>query len=184
MKTANPWKTQGTRLIYDNAWITVREDEVVRPDGQKGIYGVVHFKNKAIGVLALTPDRHLYLVGQHRYPLDLYSWEIPEGGCPEDEDPLEAARRELQEETGLTARNWKLLGTAHLSNSVSDELALWYLATDLVEGKASPEGTEELLVKKVPFEQAVTMAIEGEITDSVSVMAITNLAVLLQRGKV
>jgi len=184
MKTANPWKTQGTRLIYDNAWITVREDEVVRPDGQKGIYGVVHFKNKAIGVLALTPDRQLYLVGQHRYPLDLYSWEIPEGGCPENEDPLEAARRELQEETGLTARNWKLLGTAHLSNSVSDELALWYLATDLVEGKASPEGTEELLVKKVPFEEAVTMAIEGEITDSVSVMAITNLAVLLQRGKI
>ncbi|MCA9803752.1 MAG: NUDIX hydrolase [Cyanobacteria bacterium HKST-UBA02] len=184
MKTANPWKTQGTRLIYDNAWITVREDEVVRPDGEKGIYGVVHFKNKAIGVLALTPDRHLYLVGQHRYPLDLYSWEIPEGGCPEDEDPLEAAQRELQEETGLTARNWKLLGTAHLSNSVSDELALWYLATDLVEGEASPEGTEELLVKKVPFEDAVTMAIEGEITDSLSVLAITNLAVLLQRGKI
>ncbi|MBZ0187469.1 MAG: NUDIX domain-containing protein [Candidatus Obscuribacterales bacterium] len=180
MNENNPWQTRDSKLIYENPWIKVREDSVVQPDGKPGIYGVVHFKNKAIGVLALEDDRSIYLVGQFRYPLNRYSWEIPEGGCPEGEDPLLAAQRELREETGLTASDWKLLGTAHLSNSVCDEEALWYLATGLTQQEASPEGTEELKVKKVSFNRAVDMAINGEITDSVSVMAITNLAILLQ----
>ena len=119
-ETKNPWTTVSTRSVYDNSRISVREDAVIRPDGERGIYGVVHFKNIAIGVLAVEDD-FIYLVGQYRYPLERYSWEIPEGGCAEGEDPLDAARRELEEETGLRARNWRKLGAAHLSNSVSDE---------------------------------------------------------------
>ena len=113
---ANPWQITETREIYDNPWITVREDQVVRPDGEPGIYGVLHFKNMAIGVLPIEKDGSIYLVGQYRYPLESYSWEIPEGGCPEDEDPLEAAKRELLEETGLTAASWEYSGSAYLSN--------------------------------------------------------------------
>src|ERR687890_1606450 len=112
----NPWRKISSREVYENPWIRVREDEVLRPDGEPGIYGVVHFKNVAVGVLAVEGDE-LYLVGQYRYTLDRYSWEIPEGGCPEGEEPLDAARRELEEETGLRARCWEKLGEAHLSNS-------------------------------------------------------------------
>src|SRR5918998_3074540 len=115
-ETINPWLTVSSRRVYDNPWITIREDQVIRPDGEPGIYGVVHFKNIAVGVLAVEGE-FVYLVGQYRYPLDSYSWEIPEGGCPEGEDPLDAARRELEEETGLRARRWEKMGEAHLSNS-------------------------------------------------------------------
>ena len=114
----NPWRVLGSRPVYENPWISVREDEVVRPDGNLGIYGVVHYKNTAVGVLPVE-DGHVYLVGQYRYPLERYSWEIPEGGCPEDEDPLQAARRELKEETGLEATRWEKLGEAgYLTPSV------------------------------------------------------------------
>src|SRR5918912_1237343 len=112
----NPWLTLHSKQVYDNAWISVREDAVIRPDGERGIYGVVHFKNIAIGILAIE-DGFTYLVGQYRYPLEQYSWEIPEGGCAEDEDPLRAAQRELEEETGLRAGVWEKLGEAHLPNS-------------------------------------------------------------------
>ncbi len=176
--TSNPWKTLKQEVKYDNAWIQVQEHDVIRPDGNPGIYGVVHFKNKAIGVLPIDDDGYIYLVGQHRYPLDAYSWEIPEGGCPENEDPLEAAKRELVEETGLQAREWTLLGQAHLSNSVSDEVAYWYLATGLTQGDAQPEGTEELKHRRVPFEQALHMVITGQIADALSIMAIQSYALL------
>lgn len=177
MSDQNPWHKLSSKEIYDNPWINIREDKIVHPDGNEGIYGVVHFKNKAIGVLAIDKDGNIVLVGQYRYPLDTYSWEIPEGGCPQDEDPLEAAQRELVEETGLTAKNWKLLGSAHLSNSVSDEIAYWYEATELEEGLSQPEGCEVLELKKVPFAKALNMVMEGEITDSLSVMAIQNYAI-------
>lgn len=173
---ANPWQIKETREIYDNPWITVREDQVVRPDGEPGIYGVLHFKNMAIGVLPIEKDGSIYLVGQYRYPLESYSWEIPEGGCPEDEDPLEAAKRELLEETGLTAANWEYSGSAYLSNSVSDEVAHWYVATDLTQGEAQPEGTEDLIVRRLSFKDALAMVMAGDITDSLSVMAIQNYA--------
>lgn len=176
-ETKNPWRTLSTRQAYDNPWISVREDKVVRPDGAEGIYGVVHFKNRAIGVLAVEGEE-VYLVGQYRYPLGEYSWEIPEGGCPEDEDPLDAARRELEEETGLRARNWRRLGEAHLSNSVSDELAIWFLATGLTQGERSPEGTEQLNVRRVPFAEALRMALRGEIKDSLSLLAIMHFQIL------
>lgn len=178
-ETKNPWRLVSSELIYDNPWIKVREDAVVRPDGTPGIYGVVHYKNIAVGVLPIEDD-HVYLVGQYRYPLDLYSWEIPEGGCPEGEDPLAAARRELEEETGLTAGRWEKLGEAHLSNSVSDELAVWYVATELVQGRQRPDGTERLKVRRIPFAEALRMALGGTITDALSVLALSSYQ--LKRG--
>lgn len=173
-ESLNPWETVSTRVVYDNPWIRVREDSVVRPDGRPGIYGVVHFKNVAVGVLAVE-DGEVYLVGQYRYTLERYSWEIVEGGCPEGEDTLDAARRELEEETGLRARDWVKMGEAHLSNSVSDELAVWYLATGLEQGEPRPDGTERLQVRRVRLEEALRMAFEGEITDVLSMLALTHL---------
>ncbi|MDX6693738.1 MAG: hypothetical protein QOF02_1341 [Blastocatellia bacterium] len=172
-ETKNPWTTLASSEVYDNPWIRVREDKVVRPDGEQGIYGVVHYKNVAIGILAVEDD-HFYLVGQYRYPLDKYSWEIPEGGCPEGEDLLSAAQRELAEETGLRAENWQLLGEAHLSNSVSDEYAVWFLATSLTQGEHHPEGTEQLNVRRVSSKEVLRMIATGEITDALSLLAIMN----------
>ncbi len=170
-ETLNPWRKTSSREVYENAWIRVREDAVVRPDGEPGVYGVVHFKNVAVGVLAVEGDE-LYLVGQYRYTLGRYSWEIPEGGCPEGEDPLDAARRELEEETGLRARRWEKLGEAHLSNSATDELAVWYLATELTQGEQRPEGTEQIVVRRVKLREALRMALAGEITDALSLLAV------------
>ena len=171
----NPWRTVSSRRVYENPWISVREDQVVRPDGEPGIYGVVHYKNIAVGVLPIEDD-HTYLVGQYRYPLERYSWEIPEGGCPEGEEPLGAAQRELREETGLEARRWQMLGEAYLSNSVADEYAVWFLATGLVPGERRPEGTEKLSVRRLPLREALAMALNGEITDALSLVAITSYA--------
>ena len=140
---SNPWTTLSRRLVYENPWIRVREDQVLRPDGQPGIYGVVEFKNRAVGVLPVDDEGHVWLVGQYRYPLDLYSWEIPEGGSPERESPEETARRELQEETGLVAGRLELIGTAHLSNSVCDEVAYIYRATELVTRSQHARGDRE-----------------------------------------
>jgi 8-oxo-dGTP pyrophosphatase MutT (NUDIX family) len=174
---ANPWKTLSSRAVYENPWIDVREDRVIRPDGLPGIYGVVHFKNRAVGVLPVDRDGAIWLVGQHRYPLDAYSWEIPEGGCPETESPEETARRELREETGLVAGRLELVATSHLSNSVSDELGYVFRATELVEGSDEQEGTERIAVRRVPWEEAWRMYKSGQITDSLSVIAILDEAV-------
>jgi 8-oxo-dGTP pyrophosphatase MutT (NUDIX family) len=177
---ANPWQTRQSRTVYDNPWIRVREDNVIRPDGQPGIYGSVHFKNLAVGVLPMDDEGCTWLVGQYRYVLDAYSWEIPEGGCAEGEDTLAAAQRELLEETGLRAAHYELLGRAHLSNSVSDELAVYYLATGLTQGPAEPEGTEQLQVRRVPFDEALVMTLRGEITDALSVLALQHYALKLR----
>jgi 8-oxo-dGTP pyrophosphatase MutT (NUDIX family) len=170
-ETKNPWQVISSKQVYDNPWISVREDQVIRPDGEPGIYGVVHFKNIAVGILAIE-DEHIYLVGQYRYPLDLYSWEIPEGGCPEGEEPLCAAQRELREETGLEARDWRRLGEAYLSNSVADEYAVWFLATGLVPGEQRPEGTEALTIRRLPLCEVLGMVLSGQITDALSLVAI------------
>jgi 8-oxo-dGTP pyrophosphatase MutT (NUDIX family) len=167
----NPWHKLSSRVVYDNPWINVREDAVIRPDGNQGIYGVVHFKNIAVGILPID-NEYIYLVGQYRYTLNAYSWEIPEGGCPETEDTLDAAKRELEEETGLRASIWEKLGEAYLSNSVSDEKAVWYLATDLSHGTFNPEGSEQLALRRILFEDALQMVLNGEITDALSMLAI------------
>ena len=169
----NPWQTSKTREIYDNAWIAVRENEVIRPDGEPGIYGVVSMKNRAVGIVPLHADGTVTLVGQYRYPTEVYSWEIPEGGCPDTELPVHAARRELREETGLNAGKLEPLGgEIHLSNSVCDERGYLFLATHLEQGEAMPEGTEELQIKRVPLEEAVRLAIAGEINDGLSVIGL------------
>ncbi len=180
MDQTNPWKTISTRFVYENPWISLREDQVIQPDGKPSIYGVMHFKNQAIGILPIDEKGNIHLVGQFRYALNLFSWEIPEGGCLDSEDPLAAGKRELQEETGLTAATWKELGRAYLSNSVSDEHAIYYLATDLKEGKAEPEGSERLSHKCIPFAEALAMVMRGEITDSISVIAILRYALYLK----
>ncbi len=164
------------RTAYENPWITVWHDEVDRPDGSPGIYGVVHFANLAAGVVALDADDRIVLVGQHRYTLDSYSWEIPEGGVPTGESPLEGAQRELREETGADAGTWHELARVDLSNSISDERAVLFLATDLTIGDAEPEPTEALEVRWVPFDEALAMTIDGRITDVMSVAAIQRVA--------
>ena len=168
----SPWQVIAGRVVYENPWIRLTHQEVIRLDGQPGIYGIVHFRHRAVGILPIDDRGWTWLVGQYRLPLDRYSWEIPEGGCPEGESTLAAARRELREETGLTANHWLQLGEADLSNSVTDEHVTIYLATDLVPGAPEPEGTEVLSLRHLPFADALQMVANGEITDAISVMAI------------
>jgi len=182
-RNVNPWTTLSMRTVYDNPWIRVREDQVVHPNGHHGIYGTVHFKNLAIGIVAIDDEDNVHLVGQYRYPLNRYSWEIPEGGCPEGEDPLHAAQRELLEETGLRAQDWKLAGRTETSNSVCDEEALWFLATGLVQGEARPEGSEVLERKRVPLTEALRMIDDHEITDALSIVALLHFARLKDSGR-
>jgi 8-oxo-dGTP pyrophosphatase MutT (NUDIX family) len=180
----SPWKTLASKPIYNNPWIEVTEFDVINPSGNKGIYGKVHFKNLAIGVIALDAELNTYLVGQYRYTLDAYSWEIPEGGGPMHEDPLDAAKRELLEETGLVAASWTILQEIHLSNSVSDEFGYVYLARELTTGEASPEETEQLQVVKIPFGEAYKLVEENKITDSLSVAAILKVQLMLKDGRI
>ena len=168
----NPWKTISTKMVYDNPWISLTDCQVITPAGTPGIYGKVHFKNIAIGIVVIDKEDNTYLVGQYRFPLNEYSWEIPEGGCPEGTDYLASAKRELKEETGFEAKNWTEILRMHLSNSVSDELAVVYVAQDLIAGEAAPEDTEKLTVKKIPFETVLQWVMEGKITDAISVAAI------------
>ena len=178
MHEENPWITTGSREIYDNPWINLTEFQVLNPAGKPDIYGKIHFKNLAIGVVAIDDADQIVLVGQYRFPIDKYSWELPEGGGPLGTDPLDSAKRELLEETGLVARDWSEILRMHLSNSVSDELAIIYLAENLTQHEAQPEETEQLEIKKVPFEEAFEMVMKGEITDSMSVAAILKMKCL------
>lgn len=173
---AGPWTRHTRRVAYKNPWITIWHDEVTRPDGAPGIYGVVHFANVAVGVLAIDEAERVLLVGQHRYALDAYSWEIPEGGVPPEESPLEGAQRELREETGIEAATWREMARSHLSNSVSDELAVIYLATGLTAGVATPDGTEALEIRWLPFDEVLAMTLDGRITDALSVLAVQRAA--------
>lgn len=176
----NPWKQLTSKTVYDNRWIQVEEHDVLNPAGKPGIYGKVHFKNKAIGILALDEHHHTWLVGQWRYTLNQWSWEIPEGGGALDVDPLQSAQRELREETGLTAHRWTLLQRTHLSNSVSDEEGFIFLAQDLTAGATEWEDTEaDMKVWKLPFDEAYQLVLDGTITDSLSVMAFLRVKDLL-----
>lgn len=174
----NPWTTLSSKEIYDNPWIQLEEHQVLNPNGGKGIYGKVHFKNLAIGVIPIFENGDTILVGQYRYPLDAYSWEIPEGGGLLNTDPLISAKRELLEETGLSANKWTKLLEMHLSNSVSDEHSIIYVAEMLTEGDAEPEETEQLQIKRLPLVEAFELVMKGEITDSMSVAGLLKLKVL------
>lgn len=168
-----PWTRRTRRVAYANPWLTVWHDEVDRPDGSAGIYGVVHFASIAVGIVAIDAQDRVALVGQHRYTLDRHSWEIPEGGADPAEGALAGAVRELQEETGATARTWRVLGTAHLSNSVTDEGAVLFLATDLAHGADAREASEhDLACRWVPFPEVVAMCRDGRITDGLTLIAI------------
>ena len=179
----NPWKIVDEKLMYDNQYISLTHYNVINPSGGKSIYGKVHFKNTAIGIVPVDKDLNTYLVGQFRFTINQYSWEIPEGGCPVNENPLLGAKRELLEETGLKAERWKVLGTSYLSNSVSDENSVFYLATELSQHQAQPEETEQLRVKKVSLHKAFDMIDEGEITDALSILALRKVQALLLQGK-
>lgn len=170
-----PWQQRKQQQVYDNAWINVRHEEVSTPAGDEGIYGVVHFKNLAVGIIPVDAQGNTWLVKQYRYPLEQYSLEIPEGGCPDNETPLLCAQRELQEETGLSADNWTELLQLDLSNSVTDERAIVYLAEDLSIGEAAPEGTEDIQIEQCSLRQALNKVLSGDIRDAISVAALFKL---------
>ena len=170
--TENNWKTLSSKTVYENAWLEISHREVINPAGKDGIYGVVKFKNKALGIIPIDENGNIYLVGQFRYTLNEYSWELPEGGGPMDEDVLDAAKRELREETGLLASNWTRLTRIHTSNSATDEEGFLFLAEGLSQTEAEPEETEELQVKKIPLSEAVNMVMRSEITDAISIAGI------------
>jgi tRNA pseudouridine65 synthase len=177
-KDKNPWTCLETRLVYSNNWITVEEDQVLTPSGTPGIYGKVKPRGKAVGVVALDDTGNIYLVGQYRYMLDEYSWEIPEGASNPGEDPLDTAKRELKEETGLEAGEWKFLMRLHTSNSFTDEEAFIFIARNLSQKTPEPDDNECIEVKKIPFRNALNMVIKGEITDAMSVCAILKCSAL------
>lgn len=180
----NPWTIKGQKEIYDNKWIKLTEYQVLNPSGGEGIYGKVHFKNLAVGVLTLDEDLNTCLVGQYRFTLNQYSWEMPEGGGPLEIDPLESIKRELLEETGLVANKWQPILRMHLSNSVSDELAIIYLARELHQEIASPEETEELIIKQIPFDGLYEMVESGKITDAMTVAATLKVKLMLINGEI
>jgi 8-oxo-dGTP pyrophosphatase MutT (NUDIX family) len=171
-----PWIRRSRHVAYENPWVTVWHDEVDRPDGSPGIYGVVHFVASAVGVVVLDDDDRVLLVGQHRYTLDAYSWEIPEGGVPAGESPLDGARRELREETGVEANDWRELLRFHLSNSITDETGVLFAARALRHGQPDPDPTEELTIRWMPFDEAMAMIADGRITDALTIMALQRIA--------
>ena len=173
----NPWTTLSGEVKYENQWIKVTEYQVINPAGGKGIYGKVHYKNVGIGILPLDDHDNIWLVGQYRYTLNEFHWELPEGGGPLAEDTLEAAKRELKEETGITAKRWTRLLTVNPSNSTTDEVGVLYLAEELSLGSNELEETEaDLKVRKISLREAVAMVDSGEITDCLTMLGLLKMA--------
>ena len=179
----NPWITKATQQVYESAWIEVTKSEVINPAGKPAIYSVVRFKNLAIGVLPLDKDYNTWLVGQFRYPTNEYGWEIPEGGGKKDTDPVTSASRELKEETGIVAQTYTELLRLHTSNSVTDERAIVYIATNLSFEEAEPEDSEQLQVKKLHINKAFEWVMQGKITDGISMAAILKAKWMLDNNK-
>ncbi|MFN4299043.1 MAG: NUDIX domain-containing protein [Thermaurantimonas sp.] len=171
MSSDNPWTTLNDKIVYENKWIRVHHRDIINPNGGKGIYGLVHFKNFAIGIVPIDDGGYTYIVGQYRYPLNRNSWEIPEGGGPEDEDVLESAKRELKEEIGAVANKWFLIQELDLSNSATDEISYIFLAGDLTFFSTDNDETELLEIKKIKVEEFISLVLNGEIRDSISVAA-------------
>ena len=178
--TENPWTTLKITAVYENPWIRLEHHDILNPAGREGIYGKVHFKNRAMAIIPIDQEGNTWLVGQYRYALDEYSWEIPMGGGPIDKDLLDSAKRELKEETGLRAGKWTEIMKIHTSNSVTDEVGIVYLAQDLTQGETEFEETEILQIKKLPFSEVLEMVMSGEITDSISVAGILKAARILK----
>lgn len=174
----NTWKKLSTQVVYENPWIEVEHHEVLNPSGGNGIYGQVNFKNIAIGIIPIDNELNTWLVGQFRFPIEEYSWEIPEGGCPLGEDILEAAKRELKEETGFSAEKYTMIAKIHTSNSVCREVGYIFLAENLTQGDSEPEETEDLQIKKVSLKEAFDLVMNNQITDSLSVAGILKVAIL------
>lgn len=179
---SNPWKTKSKNEVYDNNWITVEHNEVITPGGSDGIYGSVRFKNLAIGIIPIDEEGCTWLIGQYRYTLDEYSWEIPMGGGPLDQDPLRSAQKELEEETGIRAQEWQCIMKLHTSNSVTDEVGYVYLARNLQMGETDWDDTELLKVKKLKLEEAYDMVMSGQITDAISVAGLLKCKLLSERS--
>jgi 8-oxo-dGDP phosphatase len=169
------WKKLSSRIVFDNPWITVFEDRVTNPGGGQNDYGHVHFKNRAVAIVPLDDDGNTWLVGQDRFTLGIWTWELPMGGAPLDEEPLAAAERELKEETGLSASKWTEILRVHTSNSITDESGIVFVAEDLTEGETAFEETENIEVRKLPLADAIDMVVRGEITDAISVAALLGL---------
>lgn len=180
-ESVNPWKTKSSQLIYENKWMRLTEHQVITPAGSDGIYGVVSFKNKAIGIIPIDNEGNTWLVGQYRYPLNEYSWEMPMGGGPVEQEVLLSAQRELKEETGLSAKKWTNIMRIHTSNSVTDEEGFVFLAEDLTEGETEFEDTEDLRIWKLPFEEAVKMVMEGKITDGITIAGLLKAKLLFDQ---
>lgn len=174
--TSGPWRRRSRSIAYTNPWIDVFHDEVDRPDGSPGIYGVVHFHSRAVGVVAVADDGRLLLVGQHRYALDEYSWEIPEGGVPIGEDLEAGARRELREETGYEASEWRRLCRMSVSNSVTDETGALFVATGLRPGTATPDATEDLALRWATLDEVLAEIGSGGIHDLMTIAAVSQYA--------
>jgi ADP-ribose pyrophosphatase len=177
------WKTLTNTTVYENPWLAIQHHEVINPSGGDGIYGVVHFKNYAIGIIALDKDGNTWIVGQHRYPLNIYSWELPEGGGSLNDTYLESAKRELKEEVGISANKWTKLLEIHTSNSVTDEFGVVFIAQNLTFGETEHEETEDITIRKLHFSELVEMVIKGEITDSITMAAVLKLQLMIERGE-
>lgn len=172
----NPWQTLTTEVRFENAWFRVTTHDTIAPDGSRPTYGKISFKNQAVAIIPLDEENHTWLVGQWRYPLGEYSWELPMGGSPVGTDPLASARRELREETGLGARRWQQILKLHLSNSVTDEVGYVFVAEGLTAGNPEFSETERLEIRRLPFAEALAMASDGRITDAMSVVGLLALA--------
>ena len=177
------WSVRSARTAYENPWLIVRHYEAIAPTGNPAIYGVVSFKNFAIAILPLHDDGQVTLVGQHRMPLADYSWEIPEGGGPIGVDPLESAKRELQEEAGLVAADWREVLRFQLSNSISDERGFGFIATALSPAPVDPDPTEALQIARVPFRQALDLAVSGHMTDAMTVAMLLRAYHMAREGE-